>query len=297
MVMAFGELLWDVLPSGPVLGGAPANYCFRLTTLGINAKLVSRVGCDEFGTQALAELKAKGVDISLVQQDEQVPTGTVSVEFDHKRNATYIIHKNVAYDSIQETPELLENCAETSVLCFGSLVLRSEKNRSTLMAMLSKASNATKICDINLRKDCYCTETLNFCLMNADILKLNDQEALTIIDLLQLPYKTYQDFAKASLEKFNLKACLVTRAENGVYAVSDSGTLVDLPGHSVSVQDTIGSGDAFTAGFTAMLEAKSDLATCCEFGNSLGAAVATTKGGMSAVENTLIEQYKALKLI
>ena len=294
-IIAFGELLWDVLPSGPVLGGAPANFCFRATTLGLKAKLVSRVGNDNFGEIAIKELGKRGVDTSLVQIDEKLPTGTVQVEFDEKRNANYNILRDVAYDNISVTDELLKDCEDATILCFGSLVLRSQGNQKTLSTLLSAAKSATKICDINLRKDCYTPETLKFCLLNADILKLNDQEALKLIEIFNLPYKTYQDFARSSIEMYQLKTCLVTRAENGVFACKSDGTEIDLPGNAVEVQDTIGSGDAFTAGFTAKFESKASLEECCEFGNSLGAAVATTKGGMSQVDPDFVVKYKVIK--
>ncbi len=282
-VLAYGEILWDLLPSGKVLGGAPANFAFRLSSFGVNVSMLSRVGDDALGREVIAELQKRGVSTDTIQIDPKNPTGTVEVTLSAKGAPSYVINKGVAYDFIEFTPELRTLAAEASVICYGTLVQREKQSRETLYKLLEAAPEATKLLDINLRKDCFSPETVSRSLEYADILKLNDEEVRPVAELLGIVVTGPEDFSKKIIQKFNISICLITKGERGVYARDSRGSQINIPGIAVSVVDTIGSGDAFTAGFLYCYLDGAPIERCCSFGNSVGAAVATTKGGMTAL--------------
>jgi fructokinase len=280
-VIAFGELLWDLLPSGAQLGGAPANFALRVQSLGLPVALVSRIGKDPLGEEALAILSHAGLDTSYIQVDDQAPTGSVQVTLDASGNASYSITKGVAYDFIQLPQPLKDLASKVDVICFGSLVQRAISSQTSLYDLLQLAPKATKIVDINLRKDCFTSETVEGSLRSADILKLNSDEVAPVCEMLGLPVLEPELFAGAMCERFSLSHVLVTRGADGVYGYKSDGEEVTIPGYKVAVVDTIGSGDAFTAGFVSKLLVGAPFGECCDFGNRLGAAVAQKKGGMS----------------
>ena len=159
-IVAFGELLWDLLPSGAQLGGAPANFALRAQGVGCKVSLVTRIGNDAYGKEALATLKTLGLDTSCVQIDERLPTGTVDVQLSEQGNASYHIVKNVAYDHIALVPELEELSSTVDLICFGTLSQRALVSRSTLYSFIEMCPRAIKLVDINLRKECYSPETV-----------------------------------------------------------------------------------------------------------------------------------------
>jgi len=292
-VLALGEILWDILPAERLLGGAPANFCHRLRQLGVNARMVSRVGEDQLGHDLLAGLEALDFDLSLVQRDPLHPTGTVDVTLSSDGEPTYVINTRVAYDYLEPTPDLLKAAASTNLICFGTLVQRSEKARSTVCAILDAAPQATKFLDINLRKNCYSADTVRRSLERADILKLNTIEVGVIADLLNISAQTPHEFAAHIIEQFKVDTVLVTLGANGVYAASSHGESCTVPGVSISVVDTIGSGDSFAAGFVYKRLLSAPLEECCYFGNLVGALNATKKGGMPDISPAEVSAFVA----
>lgn len=279
-VLALGELLWDVLPSERLLGGAPANFCYRLRQLGVPAKIVSRVGTDSLGDELIAALEKKHFDLSLLQRDPLIPTGTVDVTLTAEGNPSFVINKNVAYDFLEPTPELLEAARQSSFICFGTLVQRSPKTQATIYAVLDAATSATKFLDINLRRECYSAETVSESLRRTDILKLNQSEVKVVDELLNLGTNSPRALAQEVMKRFGITKVLVTLGEAGVYAIDNSGREITVPGISITVNDTIGSGDSFSAGFAFRYLQNAPLEECCRFGNLMGAMNATRKGGM-----------------
>ncbi len=290
-VLALGELLWDILPSEKLLGGAPANFCFRLQQLGIPARMVSRVGSDRLGDELLFELEARSFDLSLVQRDPIVPTGTVDVVLTAEGNPSFTINTNVAYDHLEVSAELLVAAKKSSLICFGTLVQRSVQTREAVYTVLDEAMSATKFLDINLRKDCYSAETISASLKRADILKLNQSEVKVVDHLLGLNTYTTRDMANSIMRNFAVKLVLVTLGEEGAYAVSCDGEEVSVPGMPVDVIDTIGSGDSFSAGFVYSFLSGKPLAECCRFGNIMGAMNAMRKGGMPDINSGEIAEF------
>jgi fructokinase len=290
-VIALGEVLWDVLPTEKLLGGAPANFCHRLRQLGVNARMVSRIGKDALGEELARGLKALKFDQSLIQLDEQHPTGTVDVSLATDGNPTFTINTDVAYDFVEATPELLKAAEAASLICFGTLVQRSPRSRDTIYRVLEAAPNATKFLDINLRKNCYSAETVSESLRRADIVKLNTSEVTIISELLSLGVTTPRELALKLMQDFGVNTVLVTLGEKGVYALDALGHECTVPGISIQVVDTIGSGDSFAAGFVSTYLAGAPLEECCHFGNLTGALNATKKGGMPDISPSELQLF------
>ena len=312
VVVSFGELLWDLLPGGAELGGAPSNFGYRMNTFGHEAIIVSRVGDDELGRSALEMLRSKGLNTEYIQVDSRHPTGTVDVNVSASGEPDFKIVPNVAYDFIEFTPALEKLAAGADCVCFGTLIQRSEGSRVALYRFLDAARSAKKVLDLNLRRNCYNTETIKESLRRADILKLNESELIELASLLQIesvdPIANLNDqvafFAQMIAGKFDLEVCIVTRGGEGSLALkfahADEGsrhthttTIVPHPAYLVTVQDTCGSGDAFTAAFIHQYLDGKGIEVCSAYGNALGALVAQRRGGMAPVTKNEIEEMIA----
>jgi fructokinase len=281
--VAFGELLWDILPSCTVLGGAPFNFAYRVNSLGDTGLIVSRLGRDELGRKAFGQVVQLGLDTTYIQWDDSLPTGTVQVSFDEDNKPDYVIVPKVAYDRIELTDALIDAVSTADCLCFGTLSQRSEESRKTIEQLLERADISLKLLDINLRKDCYSLETIIFSLQKADVLKLNDDEAHQLCQMLEVSNRNIPEFCEEMLTKWSLEHCVVTLGEKGAFAMSAGGERVYVPGYKVKLSDSVGSGDAFSAGFVNKLLRGTSISEAARFGNVLGALVATKEGATSEV--------------
>jgi fructokinase len=291
-ILAFGELLWDLLPGGAMLGGAPFNFSYRVHELGFRGLMISRLGRDERGDEAMARIKSLGMDGSLVQWDDARPTGTVNIIFDALHNPDYTIVPDVAYDHIETNERILEAAAKADCLCFGTLAQRCEVSRGALGRLMEACSSAVKVLDLNLRKDCFSEETVLSSLESANIVKLNEDEALWLARVFDLPAMPLVDFCRRALDKWKLTHCLVTLGERGAFCASRTQCLY-VPGYKTRLADSCGSGDAFTAGFVSGLLDGKSLGDCCEKGNLLGAIVASRVGATSPIDPELVENFLA----
>ena len=290
-VLALGELLWDMLPNGKMLGGAPANYCFRLRQLGIPALLVSRIGKDLLGQELINELSGLNFDLALLQHDSEKPTGTVDVELTSDGNPSFTIIPNVAYDNLEWNAALEVAARNASFVCFGTLAQRSVQSRTIIHKTLTTATQATKFLDINLRRNCYDKDTIRESLELANIIKLNQTEVDMVADLLEIGSSHSSTFSETVMNRFNVTTILITLGENGVLAIDRSAGSITVPGIPVSVVDTIGSGDSFSAGFTYKFLSDASLEECCQFGNIIGAMHATYAGGMPIISSNAVDTF------
>jgi fructokinase len=290
-VLAYGEVLWDLLPSGAVLGGAPFNFVYRVASLGERGLMVSRLGNDELGKRALEIIQALSLDTRYLQRDSARPTGTVNVSFDQRRNPAYTIVKEVAYDFIEPTGAILEASAAADCLCFGTLVQRSEVSRRTLGNLLEAFRGRFAVLDINLRPECYSEPSIRRSVERADILKLNDEEAVTLAGLYGLDGRSLPDVVRGLVDCSALEVVVVTLGERGALAASRGGEMVYHPAFAVEPVDSLGSGDAFTAAFVqALLEGQS-LSRACRRGNALGAMVARQEGATQPIDPAELERF------
>ncbi len=288
-VMAFGEVLWDIMPEKTMLGGAPFNFVYRIKTLGDTGFMVSRVGTDDLGREALKKITDLGLKTDLIQKDAGHPTGTVKVFFDEQKNPDYYIVPDVAYDFIELTDKLKEAAETIDCLCFGTLAQRRSKSHETLKYLLEHTPNAVKFLDINLRKDCYTAESVKFSIEHTDILKLNDNEVQEVAEMTGTNGPGIPDICRSIIHRFHLDYCLVTFGKDGAIAASKQDIIYD-PGYRIDLEDSIGAGDAFSAGFVHKIVNRAGMAEACRFGNKLGALVATKAGATAAVaENEITE--------
>ena len=283
-ILAYGEVLWDLLPGGAVLGGAPFNFVYRSRTLGNRGLMVSRLGRDELGRRALESIRNLGLDTSHLQWDGERPTGTVEVSFDQKRNPRYRIIPEVAYDFIEATPAALEAAAAADCLCFGTLIQRGGVSRETLGRLLAAFGGRFAVLDINLRPECYTEETIRLSIERADILKLNDGEAATLAPLYGLDPGSLPGIVEGLFARTSLRVIVVTLGERGALAAARGGELVYHPAFAVELIDPIGAGDAFTAGFVDALLGDQSLSAACRYGNALGAMVARQEGATRPID-------------
>ena len=293
-IVGFGEVLWDLLPGGKQLGGAPLNFIYRVNGLGNNGIMVSRLGHDELGKEALAKITLANMDTSCIQTDLLHPTGTVNVTLDEAGKPDFEIVPDVAYDYIEPSPTLFTAAASADCLCFGTLAQRTPQARQTLETLLSLAAPAVKLLDINLRKDCYTPEVITKSISRANLLKLNDDEVEELSEMFDMGEDGVIEIARALVQEFGLRACVVTLGSKGALAVT-STDLAYSPGFAVEVVDTVGSGDSFTAGFLHKYLQSCSLVECCEFGNAVGALVAGQPGGTCPLAHEDIQTFLASK--
>jgi fructokinase len=291
-VFSFGEILWDLLPDDRILGGAPFNFVYRVHSLGNTGYIVSSLGDDDLGREARRAVVDLALDTAYLQSDPNHPTGTVNIWFDKDGRPDFHIVPGVAYDHVELTEELCEGVRGADCLCFGSLAQRAGKSRDTVRGLIEEAGKALKFFDINMRKECYNSEILVYSLGKADVLKLNEDEARELADMLGVDGSDVVKFCRQVLEKESLQYCVVTLGPKGAFAVSDDGEEVYDPGYEVELADVLGAGDAFSAGFVDRLLAGASLREACEYGNLLGAIVATQKGATQPISAQGVELFR-----
>ena len=278
IVVGLGELLWDLLPSGKQLGGAPANFAYISSLFGTRGVVASRVGADELGDKAVKQLMALGVGDDCVQRDRLYRTGSVGVDLDMHGQPTFTIFENVAWDHLEWTAAWEKLASEANVVCFGSLAQRSPESRSTILRFLkSTRDDALRIFDVNLRQSYFSREVLTESLALADVAKLNDAELPVVLSNCGLSVCSELENAKALREEFDLDLVCVTRGVNGSLLVSDSESNAH-PGFKVRVSDTIGAGDAFTAALAYHFARGASLAAINAIANRVGSWVASVPG-------------------
>ena len=245
-VLGIGEILWDLLPSGKQLGGAPANFAFHARALGAHSCVISRVGQDALGVEILQRLQALGLPIAKIQVDPSAPTGTVSVELSADGQPRFTIHEDVAWDRLALEKAALAAVAEADAVSFGTLAQRREPARSTIQSLLAAVGpGALRILDINLRQHYFSRDIIELSLRMANIVKFNDSELPVLAELLGLRGSVRQQIEQLARQHAQRLVCL-TRGAHGSLLYCE-GQWAEDPGQLVAVKDTVGAGDAFTA--------------------------------------------------
>lgn len=290
LVIGMGEALWDVLPEGKKIGGAPANFAYHVSQFGLPAMAISAVGDDELGHEIRENFTSKGLHYHLAT----VPysTGTVQVELDANKVPQYDIKENVAWDNIPWTEELAEIARNTKAVCFGSLAQRNVVSRETIGKFLDtmpKSDENLVVFDVNLRQGFYTKEILCESMRRCNILKINDEELVTVSRMFGYPGIDLQDKCWILLGKYNLKMLILTCGINGSY-VFTPGQVSFQPTPKVDVADTVGAGDSFTAAFvSSILRGKSvqEAHTCAV---RTSAFVCTQKGAMPILPAEILSE-------
>jgi fructokinase len=277
IVVGLGEILWDLLPSGRQLGGAPANFAYCSHLLGSRSVVASRVGSEDLGTAIREELRRKQLTDDFVQSDPLISTGTVNVDIDPAGQPKFEIAYPAAWDFMEWDTYLQKLAQSADAICFGSLAQRSDKSRQTILKFLDAASkDALRIFDVNLRQSFYSAEIVEHSMERSNVVKLNDHELPIVAKLLGIPEL---GFAETVLARFNVRLVCLTRGDKGSLLTDPAGTH-EHPGFCVQVKDTVGAGDAFTAGLVHELLRGSPLALMNHTANRMGAWVASSSGAM-----------------
>ena len=286
-VIGIGEALFDVLPEGKKLGGAPANFAYHVSQFGIESCAVSAMGDDELGKELEAELNEHHLNYQIEKVD--YPTGTVQVSLDANGIPAYEIKEGVAWDNIPFTPALEEKAKNCTAVCFGSLAQRSEVSRNTIHRFLDTMPDEEgryKVFDINLRQGFFTKEIITESIRRCNILKINDEELITISRLFGYPGIDLQNKCWLLLGKYNLKMLILTCGVNGSYVFTPGEiSFIDTP--KVEVADTVGAGDSFTGAFVASILRGKSVREAHELAVKVSAYVCTQNGAMPVLPTDL----------
>jgi fructokinase len=282
-VVGLGEVLWDLLPTGPQLGGAPANFAYHVHALGklIGAKVdvITRIGDDNYGRGVIRRFHEMELGVTTVQADNLAPTGTAKVELSTDGLPYFTIQENVAWDFLDPTDEALAAARQADAICFGTLAQRSARSRATVQQLVAASPHsALRVFDINLRPPFYSRAIIEALLQQANVLKLNDEELPIVADMFKLTLST-ENQIKLLAHRFNLQVVAVTRGSNGslLYRHCEE-RWSDCPSCPVKVVDTVGAGDSFTAALILGLLRKMDLDEINKVANEVARYVCSQAG-------------------
>ena len=273
-IVGIGEILFDMLPSGAQLGGAPANHVCRLGGRGV---AVSAIGRDKLGEEVKEILASKRLEAVL--PEVVFPTGVVNVELDGRGVPQYTIIENVAWDNVPYTPEMKELARNAAAVCFGTLAQRNPVTRATVMGFIADMpSDSLKVYDINLRQHFYSRNIIEESLRVADILKINDEEIVVVSDLLGLDSSPEQA-CRSLINKYGLRLVILTKGADGSEVITpDTKSSVACP--EVKIADTVGAGDSFTAAFVNAYLRGESILECHNIANRISAFVCSRSGSM-----------------
>ncbi len=287
-ILSFGEILWDMIRGTAHIGGAPFNLSAHLTKLGAESLLISAVGNDALGRRALDSCRSLGIDTRMVKVSAGLPTGTVDVTVGDHGSPQYTIHENTAWDRIELDPGDIRSLAGSPVdaFCFGTLARRAPENRETLSRVLAGIHPPHIFYDVNLRQQYYTKDLIEYSLKQCSIAKLNEDESIEIFRMFFNGAMDTRGIAATLCAEFNIATVVITRGPMGA-AVFRNGRFDEIPGIKVKVADTVGAGDAFSAGFLYAFLSGSDTVTSARFAARLGAYVASCPGAVPEYTDTL----------
>ncbi|MCF2658446.1 carbohydrate kinase [Parabacteroides distasonis] len=280
VIVGIGEALWDVLPEGKKLGGAPANFAYHVSQFGLESCAVSAVGDDELGKEIRSNFEEKKLQTLI--ETVPYPTGTVQVEIDKLGVPQYDIKENVAWDNIPFTPQIEELAHRTKAICFGSLAQRNEVSRNTIeqfIEAMPKTEDTLIVFDVNLRQSFYSREVLDRSMKRCNVLKINDEELITISRMLGYQGTDLQSKCWILLGRYHLKMLILTCGVNGSY-VFTPGSMSFIATPKVKVADTVGAGDSFTGAFVACILKGLSVADAHQKAVNVSAFVCTQRGAM-----------------
>lgn len=273
-VTCFGEILWDILPTAELPGGAPMNVAYHLKKLGVPPVLISRVGHDDYGKGLLQLLAQNGLPTNFIQEDEDHATGLVYAKPGDNNDVTYDIVFPSAWDFIEWKEDFPLLLSASTYFIYGSLAARNEVSRNTLYQLLESAP--VKVLDINLRPPHFHRPGVEYLIRKADILKMNSDE-LELVSGWYGQYKSTEDRIKQVQDRYDIDTVLVTMGGDGAL-IAEGGMIRRHPGFKVQVADTIGSGDAFLAGFIFQNLRGATAEKALEFASGMGAFIASQSG-------------------
>lgn len=292
-IVAFGELVWDIFPNGKVLGGTPSNLVFRCNSLGDEGYLLSRLGDDKLGNAALKKLKELGISDSNVQVDAEFKTGTVEVFFNDKNESTYKVAPNVAFDHIEFSSEALKLVRQADCLVFGLLPQRFGISKNTLRELIKESPDSLHFFDLKLFKHFFDKNVVERLLMAAHIVRIKENEVAFLAEKLHIELENMERFTIDLAAKFKIELVIITQGEKGILAHHNEEGLFVEPGHKVKMQDNVGSGMAFSAGFLHYYLNGKGIKEALRFGNAAGALNTTKRGATTFFTKTDVLNFMA----
>ena len=295
-VIGVGEVLWDLLLTGPQLGGAPANFAYHAHALGAQAQVITRVGKDDYGREIIRRFHQMSLPETGVQVDETAPTGTAKVALSGDGLAHFTIQENVAWDLIAATDEAVAVARRADAICFGSLAQRCEPSRNTIQHLVAATPpDALRIFDINLRQQFYSRDLIEESLQLANVLKLNDDELPTLAAMFHLTGSAEDQIGQLA-QTFRLRLVALTRGPNGslLYQKGNDNNEVrrsDCPSRPVKVVDTVGAGDSFTAAMVLGLLRKMDLDEINTIANEIARYVCSQPGATPTMPAEFAQRF------
>lgn len=291
VIVGLGEVLWDMLPEGKKLGGAPANFAFFTGLFGNEALAVSAVGTDDLGTETLSALKSHGLEFVIPRVP--FPTGTVPVELDSQGVPTYIIKEGAAWDNLPFTPEMENVARRCDAVCWGSLAQRSEVSRQSILKFIGLVSEkCLRIFDINLRGKFYTKEVIEHSLSLCNILKINDEEFDIVTKMFGYAHETLAEGCRAIIADFGLDMLVLTCGATGSYVFNAAGEMSYIATPKVEVADTVGAGDSFTGTFCSALLEGVPMKKAHRLAVDVSAYVCTQNGAMPQLPQKFIAEIK-----
>lgn len=300
-VVGIGEVLWDLLSTGPQLGGAPANFAYHAHALGANSQVITRVGRDDLGREIISRFHGMGLPDETVQVDPAAPTGTAEVSVTGNGLAHFTIQENVAWDSIAETTQARAIAAQADAICFGSLAQRSDTSRTTIQNLVAATKpDALRVFDINLRQHYYSRDLIQHALRGSNVLKLNDDElpiVAAMFGLADSPQGQAQNRTKEErqieglAELFNLRLVALTRGPNGS-VLYQGGRWSKCASRPIRVVDTVGAGDSFTAALVMGVLQNMDLDEVNSIANEVAGYVCSQAGATPPLPEEFARKFK-----
>jgi len=249
IIVGMGEVLWDMLPEGKKIGGAPANFAYHVSQFGLDSCVISAVGNDDLGAEILKDFDSR--NLKYLVPEVEYPTGTVDVTLDSAGVPEYSIKEGVAWDNIPFSKEMEDIARCTKAVCFGSLAQRSPVSRNTIGKFLDcmpDTPDTLRVFDINLRQNFYSKDLVGSSMIKSNVLKINDEELEVVSEMFCIPDGDMESQCRELLGRYRLKMLILTCGTKGSYVFTDEGTSYQ-PTPKVNVADTVGAGDSFTAAF------------------------------------------------
>ena len=289
ILVGLGEILWDMLPKGKQLGGAPANFAYHAQALGGKGYVVSCVGNDELGAEILSVVEDIGLDKQYIAVDENHPTGTVTIELDNEGKPNYVIHENVAWDFIPSNSGLMELATAIDCVCFGSLCQRSPISRKTVRDFLAATgSDCIRLFDINIRQSYYSRDVIHTMLQLSNVLKLNDEELPTVARLLNIDGSETEILTQLT-RRYPLSLIALTKGAGGSRLYTSGSDSVSEGVQSEKIADTVGAGDSFAAAVAIGLLKGHDLDQINAHANRIASFVCSQSGATPKLPGNLTQ--------
>ncbi len=277
-IVAFGEVVWDILPNEKILGGTPSNMVFRCNSFKEEGFLLSRVGDDELGNAALLRLKELGISDENVQVDSEFPTGTVNITLDENNEANFHVTPDVAFDHIEFSAEALKLARNADCLFYGLLPQRFGLSKNTLRELINESSDSVHFLDLKLFEHFFNAKVVEFLLDCSHIVRIKEKEIEFLSRELGIESNNMEDFCALLIKRHKIDLVLITRGHNGVFAYEKKlGAFYDS-GYKIEIEDNIGSGMAFCAGFLHYYLNGKPIQDSLKFGNAAGAMNTTKRG-------------------